>query len=85
MSLIVRLDHVNPLIDIGDDALESARAFVPVPNRDWQIDRRVLELMDRNLTLDEIARALRSEFPTRFRDWNAALTRAGDLSEKYSR
>lgn len=61
-----------------------AHSFVPVPNKDWQIDRRVLELMDRNLTLDEIARALRSEFPTLFKDWNAALTRAGDLSEKYS-
>ena len=62
-----------------------AHSFVPVPNKDWQIDRRVLELMDRNLALDEIARALRSEFPTRFKDWNVALTRAGDLSEKYSR
>ena len=62
-----------------------AHSFGPVPNKDWQIDRRVLELMDRNLALDEIARALRSEFPTRFKDWNVALTRAGDLSEKYSR
>ncbi len=62
-----------------------AHTFVPAPNKDWQIDRRVLELMDLNLTLDEIAKALRSEFPTRFKDWDAALTRAGDLSEKYSR
>lgn len=62
-----------------------AHSFIPVPNEDWQIDRRALELMDGNLTLDEIARTLRSEFPARFRDWNAALTRAGDLSEKYRR
>jgi hypothetical protein len=45
-----------------------AHSFVPVPNKDWQIDRRVLELMDRNLTLNEIARALRSEFPAWFKD-----------------
>jgi hypothetical protein len=62
-----------------------AHSFVPVPNEDWQVDRRVLDLMDRKLTLDEIANALVVEFPARFKDWNAALTRAGDLSEKYSR
>ncbi len=62
-----------------------AHTFVPVPNKDGQIDRRVLELMDRNLTLDEIAKTLQFDFPTRFKDWDAALTRAGDLSEKYSR
>ena len=27
MSLIIGLDHVNLLIDAGDDALSSARAF----------------------------------------------------------
>lgn len=62
-----------------------AQSFIPVPNEDWQVDRRALALMDGKLTLEEIAGVLRSEFPARFRDWNAALTRAGDLSAKYSR
>jgi hypothetical protein len=62
-----------------------AHSFVPAPNDDWQIDRRALELMGRNLNLDEIARTLQAEFPARFKDLNAALTRAADLSDRYSR
>jgi len=61
------------------------RSFVPHPNDDLRVDRRALELMDRNLSLEDIAKALLAEFPTRLKDWNDALSRAGDLSEKYSR
>lgn len=59
--------------------------FVPNPIQDARIDYLALELMHRNLTVGEIAKALLAEFPTRFKDWNAALLRVADLSEKYSR
>ncbi len=61
-----------------------AHSFVPLPREDSRIDRRVLELMDRCITLDEIAKVLMAEFPTRFKDRNLAITRVADLSEKYS-
>lgn len=61
-----------------------AHEFVPGLNEDARVDRRVLELMDEHLTLGEIGRRLLEEFPGRFKDWHAALTRAADLSERYS-
>ncbi|HEV3217743.1 MAG TPA: hypothetical protein VGZ27_18570 [Vicinamibacterales bacterium] len=41
--------------------------------------------MDEKLTLGEIGSRILAEFPSRFKDWYAALTRAGDLSERYSK
>jgi len=60
-------------------------SFVPTPSEDCLIDRRVLEMIERRQSLDEIAEVLMKEFPTRMPDHNAALSRAADLSEKYSR
>jgi type I protein arginine methyltransferase len=59
--------------------------FVPEPNEDYWIDRRVLDLMQQKLSLDEIAKALVAEFPVRFRNWGAALTKAANLSAQYSK
>ncbi len=59
--------------------------FVPEPNEDYWIDRRVLDLMQQKRSLDEIAKALVAEFPARFKNWSAALTKAGNLSEQYSK
>ncbi len=59
--------------------------FVPEPNEDYRIDRRVLDLMEQKLSLDEIAKVLVAEFPVRFKNWSAALAKAADLSEQYSK
>jgi len=59
------------------------QTFVPQLNERALGDRRVLELMAQKLTVGQIARQVRSEFPSLFKDWNAALSRVGDLSEQY--
>jgi type I protein arginine methyltransferase len=59
--------------------------FVPEPNEDCRIDSLVLDLMRQKLSLDEIAKALLAQYPMRFKTWNAALTKAADLSERYSK
>jgi type I protein arginine methyltransferase len=61
-----------------------AAGFVPKPKSDLYIDSKLLELIGRGISLGEIASALLAEFPARFKDWNAALARAADLSETYS-
>jgi hypothetical protein len=68
-----------------DRLRKRAASFVPVPNEDWRIDYQVLDLIRRNTTLGEIAKTLLAEFPGQFIDWKAALTRAADLSERYSK
>jgi|SRR5579875_310229 protein arginine N-methyltransferase 1 len=62
-----------------------ATGFIPHPNEDSRIDYTVLQLMQRHLTLKDIARVLAAEFPARFPNWTAALGRAADLAEKYSK
>jgi protein arginine N-methyltransferase 1 len=62
-----------------------ADGFVPELNEDYSIDRLALDLMRQKRSLGEIAKALLAEFPVRFKNWNAALTRAADLSERYSK
>jgi hypothetical protein len=59
--------------------------FVPEPNEESRIDRRIIAFMDQRLTLSDIASRILTEFPSRFTDWHAALTRAADLSERYGR
>jgi hypothetical protein len=61
------------------------QGFVPEPNEDCRIDSLVLDLMRQKLSLDEIAKALLAQYPMRFKTWNAALTKAADLSERYSK
>ena len=62
-----------------------AQSFVPEPNEDCRIDSVGLDLMNQKLSLEEIAKSLLAKFPTRFKTWNAALTKAADLSERYSK
>ena len=61
-----------------------AHNFVAKPNGAATIDRRILDLMDQQIALAGIADALLAEFPSQFSNWDAALTRAGDISERYS-
>jgi protein arginine N-methyltransferase 1 len=62
-----------------------AHTFVPDLDDDGRIDGWILEMMGRKLPLGEIAARLLAEFPSYFRSWDAALTRLGDLSDRYSR
>ena len=62
-----------------------ADSFRPALGEDGEIDRLVLERMNGERSLGEIARELAERFPESFRTAREALTRAGELSEKYSR
>lgn len=62
-----------------------AAGFVPGPNQDWHIDKKLLELIGCGISLGEIASALLEEFPSRFENWNEALARVADRSETYSK
>ena len=58
--------------------------YVPVLDEDGQIDRLILSLMSGERSLGEIARNVANDFPDRFKSWQDALTRVGELSLKYS-
>ncbi len=62
-----------------------AHSFVPEPTEDLQVDRQILELMSQQVALGDIATRILASFPARFQNWNAALTRVGNLSEQYSK
>lgn len=62
-----------------------AHTFVPETNEDFAIDSLALDLMRRKLSVGKIAEAIHREYPSRFKSWNAALTRAANLSERYSK
>ncbi|HLW97196.1 MAG TPA: 50S ribosomal protein L11 methyltransferase [Candidatus Acidoferrales bacterium] len=64
---------------------KSASDHVPVLTEEAVLSRRVLNLMDGRATLEDIARALTTEFPERFTGWHEALKFAGAVSQKYSR
>ena len=63
---------------------KQAASHVPTLNEDGQIDRLILEVMSENISLASISRRLSAQFPARFPKWQDALTRAGELSGKYS-
>lgn len=60
-------------------------SFVPSCSDDGSIDRFILTLMDGKNSVGEIADRLLVQFPAQFGSWRDALTRAGELSQKYSR
>ncbi|MFL5540361.1 MAG: 50S ribosomal protein L11 methyltransferase [Longimicrobiaceae bacterium] len=62
-----------------------ADAFAPVLDEEGEVDAYLLSRMDGRATLGELARGLRERFPGRFATWEAALSRAGRLSEQYAR
>ena len=62
-----------------------AESYRPAVDEEGEIDRLILERMDGKRSLGEIAQELAQRFPARFRSPREALTRAGELSEKYSR
>ncbi len=64
---------------------KQAASHVPALNDDGRIDQLAITLMDEGRPLGEIARRLAQGFPQRFARWEDALTRAGELSVRYSR
>jgi protein arginine N-methyltransferase 1 len=62
-----------------------AAEYVPALDEDGQLDRLILTLMDGATPLGEIARRVADRFPDRFPRWQDALTRAGDLAQRYGR
>jgi type I protein arginine methyltransferase len=57
--------------------------YVATLSEDGEIDRFILDRMDGNQPLGDIAGALMSNFSHHFRDWNDALGRVGILSQRY--
>lgn len=58
-------------------------SHVPSLNEDGSIVSVTLELMRLSIPLGEIAQRLSEQFPSRFPDWQRALTYVSDLSERY--
>ena len=61
-----------------------AESYEPELNEDGQIDQLILSLIERRIALGEIATQLNERFPQYFRDHLDALSRVGELSQKYS-
>ena len=61
-----------------------AADYVPAITDAGRADRFVLELMENEIALGEIAERLAARFPQRFSDWQRALDHVADLAQKYS-
>ena len=61
-----------------------ASNFVPRISEAGRVQQRALELMDGSASLEEIAKRLAAEFPSRFPAWQLALSYTGALSGEYS-
>lgn len=53
-------------------------------NEEGQIDRYILTHMDAATSVGDLARQVAEQFPGNFPTWQEALSRVGDLAEKYS-
>jgi SAM-dependent methyltransferase len=62
-----------------------ADSFVPTLTEAANIDRWILDLMAQRLAVGAIARRVLEAFPMVFSSLDAALTRVGSLSERYSK
>jgi type I protein arginine methyltransferase len=72
-------------LESSDKLLRQASEHVPTLSPKGEIDRFILELMDGENSLREIAQRLITAYPQEMHSVNEALTRAGDLSVKYDR
>lgn len=61
---------------------KQASDYVPHPSEEGRIHRRILEMMDGQASLEDIARRLAAEFPARFTRWEKALSYVGTVSQK---
>jgi len=63
----------------------AAADYIPNLSEEGRLRRRALELMNGELSLEQIAHVLVKEFPQRFRGWQQALSYAGEVSQEFSR
>ena len=74
---------------VGPPALERLRrgaaSYVPVLYGREEVDRFILDHIDGNRSLRDIAEAVASHFPTEFPTWEVALETVGELAHRYSR
>lgn len=61
-----------------------AAGYVPALDEDGKINQRIFSLMDSHVPLGNIAHQLAEQFPSRFSNWQNALSRVGKLSTQYS-
>jgi protein arginine N-methyltransferase 1 len=64
---------------------KKASNFAPDLEDRGKVDLFILNQMDGSSTVEEIAIKVKESFPDIFKDWRDALTRVGELSQKYSR
>jgi len=70
---------------ISLDKLKQREAgYIPPPAEAAEIDRFVLSELDGRTALGAIAAGLRARFPQRFPREQDALTRAGDVAQRYA-
>jgi protein arginine N-methyltransferase 1 len=62
-----------------------ADSFVPTLGAQGEVAAFVLARMDGRASVGELAQALRARFPERFPRWEDAVSRVGELSDRYSR
>ena len=62
-----------------------ALQYRPTLAEDGQIDQFVLSAMNGRASLGTIARRVMGRFPRRFANLEAAMSRVGELSARYSR
>lgn len=63
---------------------KQADTYVAQLNHEGRITQTILQSMDFGKPLGEIATQLAAEFPEHFTSWQAALTRVGEISQRYS-
>jgi len=61
-----------------------AHSFVPALGGEGEVEAFVLAMMDGRASVGEIARAVMERFPEHFASWEAAVSRVGTLSDRYS-
>jgi type I protein arginine methyltransferase len=62
-----------------------AANYVPHLSEEGRLYRRTFELMEGNISLEEIAHRIAAEFTPRFPKWEQALSYVGAISQEYSR
>lgn len=68
-----------------DSLRRRAADFVPVLSETGQADRWLLQAIDGNTSLQQMAQAAAARFPTIFQRWEDALHRAAELARRFSR
>jgi protein arginine N-methyltransferase 1 len=83
----VEFRQTTLLSDVVSPTAMKRRAlqYKPVLGEEGQIDRFVLSAMNGRASIGTIARRMRARYPRRFASLRDAVTRAGDLSARFSR